>query len=123
MKKLLLLALSLATLTAQSRELPPWQQLEFEQQAFWVSARSKLSLTAVADSGPVPKWRLQAESSVAGNLESLVVEFEANSGRAIYRNRFSQGKNRRYKQYQYRVDAVTRLRREPPGMVHKLAII
>lgn len=114
MKKLLLLALSLAALTAQSRELPPWQQLEFEQQAFWVSARSKLSLTAVADSGPAPIWRLQAESSVANNLESLVVEFEANSGRAIYRNRFSQGKNRRYKQYQYRANAVTRLRREPP---------
>ncbi len=92
MKKLLLLALSLAALTAQSRELPPWQQLEFEQQAFWVSARSKLSLTAVADSGSAPIWRLQVESSVANNMESLVVEFEANSGRAIYRNRFSQGK-------------------------------
>lgn len=114
MKNLLLLTLSLAALTAQSRELPPWQRLEFEQQAFWVTARSKLSVAAVPNSGSFPTWRLLAESSVASNMESVAIEFDANSGRAIHRSRFSRGKNRRYKEYQYRADAVTRLRREPP---------
>jgi hypothetical protein len=114
MRNLILLALSLVALTARSRELPSWQQLEFEQKALWVSARSKLSVAAVADGGSAPVWRLHADSSVASNVESVTIEFDADSGRAIYRSRFSQGKNRRYKEYQYQKDTVTRLRREPP---------
>jgi hypothetical protein len=114
MKNLIALVLSLTAITAQSRELPAWQQLEFEQKAFWVSARSKLSVAAIADNGSVPRWRLRAESSVASNLESIAIDFDADSGRVIHRGRYSQGKNSRYKEYQYRTDAVTRLRREPP---------
>jgi hypothetical protein len=113
MKHLIPLLLSLAAFSAQARELPVWQQLEFEQQAFWVIARSKLSVAAVAREGSAQTWRLHAESSVASNLENVAIEFDADSGRTIHRSRFSQGKNRRYKEYQYHKDAVTRLRREP----------
>ena len=115
MKNLILLTLSLAAFAAQARELPAWQQLEFEHQTLWASARSKLSVAAVTDNCSTPTWRLRAESSVVSNRESVVIEFEADSGRVISRSRFSQGKNRRYKEYQYRADAVIRLRREPPG--------
>jgi len=115
MKKLIPLILSLAAFSAQSRELPAWQQLEFEQQALWVTARSKVSVAAISDGGAHPIWRLHAESSVAGNLERVAVEFDADSGRAIYRSRYSQGKNRRHKEYRYQRNAVTRLRREPPA--------
>ena len=115
MNILIPLALSLATFSAQSRELPAWQQLEFEQQVLWTTARSKLSVAAIADRGPAPMWRLRAESSVAGNLESVAIDFDADSGRVIYRSRLSKGKNSRYKEYQYQTDTVVRLRHEPPG--------
>jgi hypothetical protein len=113
MKHLALLILCCSGLTAQALELPTWQQLEFEQSLLWVSAQSKLSLVQPAVGDPCGNWQLHAESSVAKNSESVRLQFDMASDKIIFRSRLSEGKNRRYKEYRYAEDALTRVRREP----------
>ena len=99
-----------STATTQP-ELPAWQSMEFEQQAFFTTARSRIEITR----NPQDKqqWLLTANSSVASNTEQVQLTFAAENGRAISRSRLSRGKNQRYKSYQYLPDSIQRERREP----------
>ena len=67
-------------------ELPPWQQLVFEQRNFWATARGELNLKkGVAplfpESGTEPFVRLEIQNTVGSSIESIVVDL------AIHRER------------------------------------
>jgi hypothetical protein len=91
--------------------LPIWQTLEFEQTAYWVTARSSVTLNPCPDNPQ--DWQLTATSSVASNAEEVQLTLDANSGRALFRSRLSQGKQQRYKTYQFLPEHILRERREP----------
>ncbi len=95
--------------------LPPWQVLEFEQQAFFVTASSRVEI--VPDSVDPGRWRLTANSSIASNSEEVVLDLAAADGRASYRSRLSRGKSdeQRYKTYDFLPDHILRVRRDPPA--------
>ena len=97
----LLCLAALATLPAGAADsdpaaLPAWQVLEYEQQAFFVTARSRIDV--VPDSADPQRWRLTASSAVANNSEEVVLELAAD-GSARHRSRLSRGKSneQRYK--------------------------
>ena len=106
--------LSMAGIAAGATPLPAWQVLEYEQQAFFVTARSRVEI--VPDAANAENWRLSANSSVASNSEELILDMVASSGRAVYRSRFSKGKNERYKTFDFQPEHILRVRRDtPPG--------
>lgn len=92
--------------------LPNWQALEYEQRAFMVTARSRLELSP--DAADPATWRLQANSSVASNSEDVGLTLTAVDGRAQRRERYSQGKDKRYKTYDFLPTMVVRERYNPP---------
>ena len=96
--------------------LPNWQALEYEQRAFMVTARSRLELSGDATDPAI--WRLQANSAVASNSEDVMLTLAATDGRAQRRERYSQGKDKRYKTYDYLPTMVVRERFDPPRDTH-----
>ena len=93
--------------------LPAWQTLEFEQQAYFVTARSQLAIAP--DSADPTRWQLTANSSVASNSEDVVLELAPADGRALRRSRLSKGKEQRYKTYDFLPDYILRVRHDPPA--------
>ena len=98
---------------AASPDLPVWQALEYEQKALWVTAHSRVEL--VADADDCQLWLLTARSSVASNSEEVELELAARDGRALQRARLSQGKGRRFKNYEFLPEYILRQRRDPPA--------
>lgn len=94
-------------------ELPAWQVLEYEQQAFFVTARSRVEIAADADNSE--RWRLKADSSVASNSERVLLDLDAADGSAQFRSRLSKGKGERYKSYEFLPEHIVRVRRDPPA--------
>ncbi|HEY6132318.1 MAG TPA: hypothetical protein VIV27_09870, partial [Halioglobus sp.] len=91
--------------------LPDWRVVEFEEKAFWATARSRLEILPAPDDKKY--WELQAQSSVVDNSEQVVVRFDPATGRAVTRSRLSRGKEQRLKSYRYEANFVTRERRNP----------
>jgi hypothetical protein len=91
--------------------LPPWQVLEFEEKAFWATARSRLEIIPAADNKDL--WELDVLSSVVDNSEQIVVRFDPATGRAVTRSRLSRGKEQRFKSWQYDANFILRERRNP----------
>ena len=97
--------------------LPDWQVLEFEEKAFWATAKSRLEIVPAPDNKKL--WQLSVLSSVVNNSEQITVTFDPDSGRVYTRDRLSQGKEQRLKSYQYHDDVILRERRIPgsePGV-------
>jgi hypothetical protein len=119
LSKLLLVCFSLSMASfAQAAEnavsqLPSWQVLEYEQKAFWATARSRLEILPV--SGKPNVWALDVLSSVVDNSEQLAVSFDPATGRVLSRSRISSGKEQRMKSYQYETDFILRERRNSPA--------
>jgi hypothetical protein len=113
----LLPLLWLASLPAAAQDattpLPGWQVLEYEQQAFFVTAQSRVEL--LPDAQDSARWQLTAASSVASNSEEVVLELAAADGRASYRSRLSKGKEQRFKTYDFLPEHIVRVRRDPPA--------
>lgn len=112
-----LLFLASARVPAAETDIPPpalpaWQVLEYEQQAFFVTAKSRVEITQDADDSQ--RWQLTASSSVASNSEEVTLDLAAIDGRALYRARLSKGKGKRYKTYDFLPTHILRCRREPP---------
>ncbi len=95
----------------EAPQLPEWRAVEFEQKAFWATARSRIEVLAATDDPGV--WELDVKSSVVNNSEQVKVNFEPATGRALNRSRLSQGKQQRVKSYEYEADFLVRERREP----------
>ncbi len=102
---------SLGPPTAALPQLPDWQVLEFEQKAFWATARSRLEILPASDDRE--QWELDVLSSVVDNSEQIVVRFDPATGRVLKRSRLSRGKDQRLKSYQYETDLILRERRNP----------
>jgi hypothetical protein len=115
--RILLLCLCLATagrgLAAENAlpPLPDWHVLEFEEKAFWATARSRLEIVPVP--GDTMLWELDVLSSVVDNSEHIQVRFDPATGAAVTRTRVSRGKQQRMKSYDYESDFILRKRRNP----------
>ena len=109
------LCLTLVSVTQAANKgnppLPDWQVLEFEEKAFWATARSRLEILYAADDKQY--WGLNVLSSVVDNSEKIVVRFDPATGQALARSRLSRGKDQRLKSYQYATDSILRERRNP----------
>ncbi|CAA0126197.1 Uncharacterised protein [Halioglobus japonicus] len=114
---IILLSLAMVSLAHAAENalpnLPSWQVLEYEQKAFWATAKSRLEVLPVA--GKPNEWVLDVMSSVVDNSEKLQVSFEAATGRVLSRARISSGKEQRMKSYQYNSDHILRERRNAPA--------
>jgi hypothetical protein len=118
LRRILLVVLCLALsghgygkVTDEMPQLPTWQVLEFEEQAFWATANSRLEL--LASEGDEAQWEFKVSSSVVGNSEELSMSFEPASGRALKRDRLSKGKEQRLKTFEYRTNDILRERHNP----------
>ena len=92
--------------------LPQWQILEYEQKAFFMTAKSRVEITTAADNRE--HWRLTASSSVASNSEDVTLDMTGAEGKALYRSRLSKGKDQRLKTYDFLQTHIERVRRNPP---------
>ena len=99
-----------AAAEAAKPQLPAWQVVEFEEKAFWATARSRLEVVAVAGT---PWWDFTVSSSVVGNSEELLLRFDPQNRRALKRERISRGKEQRLKSFIYEPQQVVRERRNP----------
>tara|TARA_R110002110_G_scaffold205066_1_gene416650 strand:+ start:43012 stop:43842 length:831 start_codon:yes stop_codon:yes gene_type:complete len=108
---LLLASAAVTASTPAAPAMPLWQTLEFEQKAFWATARSRIDLTPVAEKPGF--WQLEADSSVLDNSERVELLLNANSGKAVQRTRLSAGKDQRIKHYDYGKQSIERVRRNP----------
>lgn len=110
---LLLPAISLGAFTASAEQpqLPEWQAVEYEQKAFWATARSRLEVDTL--SGEEGLWQLRASSSVVSNSEEVVLDLTPEDGMAQRRYRLSKGKDQRVKRYEYGPEHILRERRNP----------
>jgi hypothetical protein len=115
---LLCLLAALAAPAARAFELPPWQQLVFEQRNFWATARGELNLKkGVAPLFPEavndPFVRLEIQNTVGSSIESIVVDLAPDDGASLARWRLSRGRDQRLKTHRYLADSILRERREP----------
>jgi len=101
-----------ATETSTFSSLPVWQVLEYEQKAFFVTAKSRVEIATAADNSE--HWRLTASSSVASNSEDVTLDLTGAEGKALYRWRLSKGKEQRLKTYDFLQTHIERVRRDPP---------
>jgi hypothetical protein len=118
LRRILLVVLCLALsghgygkVTDEMPQLPTWQVLEFEEQAFWATANSRMEV--LASEGDEAQWEFTVSSSVVGNSEELSMSFEPASGRALKRDRLSKGKEQRLKTFEYRTNDILRERHNP----------
>lgn len=105
-------ALSSLPARAADTQLPAWRVLEYEQKAFFVTARSRLEIAPDGDKSG--HWRLTASSSVASNSEEVAIDLAAD-GRALYRTRLSTGSGKRYKTFSFLPEHILRVRHDPPA--------
>jgi hypothetical protein len=97
---------------AAGMHLPSWQVLEFEEKAFWATAKSQLELYPLE--GSAKRWNFIANSSVPNNSERVSMILNAQHGQILERERLSFGKeDQRMKTYTYNPDHVLKERREP----------
>lgn len=92
-------------------QLPDWEVLEFEEKAFWATARSRLEILPAPDNAKL--WELNVQSSVVDNSELLQESFDPTTGQTRARSRLSQGREQRMKSYRYETDFILRERRNP----------
>lgn len=93
--------------------LPQWAVLEFEERAFWATAKSRLELQPASDD---ELWEFRVASSVVGNSEEMTVDFDPIDGSVLKRVRLSKGKKgkeQRLKSFEYQPEAIVRERRNP----------
>jgi len=97
--------------TTPALSLPDWKILEFEQRAFWATARSQIEINR--DTANEQQWQLTAASSVVNNSEQVKLILDPENGRVIERSRLSRGKQQRYKTFDYLAYYIVRKRRTP----------
>ena len=111
---LALLAATVHQPEAAANNLPAWRVLEFEEKAFWATARSRLELPRPPESAQY--WEMLANSSVPGNSEQVSMRFDPADGQLVERARLSRGReDQRVKSYFYKDDHILRERRTPEG--------
>jgi len=98
---------------ASTDTVPGWQMLNFEAKSMWATARTKLTVVT-HDSDKFGKvWELQLLGNVSSSSERENVLMTPGSGALLERDRFTKGKDQRLKHYEYKEQAIVRVRREP----------
>lgn len=105
----LLMALP-ACVTAQAA-LPTWEVLEFEEEAFWVTAQARLELPQPAPGAT--EWELRMEGSIQSSFERVGITFAPDDLRMSLRERLSKGREARLKTWNYQDDFILRKRQNP----------
>jgi len=115
---------------AQAMQMPPWQQLVFEQKSFWATARGVLTLSEFTDARGARDLdsaqateaerssgylSLEVNNYVASNSEQITLTLDAATGEARFRWRLSRGRDSRVKIHEYHDSLIARERREPPA--------
>lgn len=115
---------------AQAMQMPPWQQLVFEQKSFWATARGVLTLSEFTDARgardldpahatdpqrPSGYLSLEVNNYVARNSEQITLTLDAATGAVQFRWRLSRGRDSRVKIHEYHDTLIARERREPPA--------
>jgi hypothetical protein len=108
---LLLTGICHAAAEALTPQLPSWQVLEYEEHAYWTTARSRIEVLPGASDEAL--WELTADSSVRSNSEHILLRFDPATGGVEHRERLSKGKDQRFKTYQYEDTQIQRRRYEP----------
>jgi hypothetical protein len=108
---LLLLAPGLVAASSATPPQPAWKVLEFEEKAFWATAKSRVEVTLPGDKNQ--HLQFSASSSVVGNSEQVVLNVDPANGQAHTRSRLSRGKDQRLKTFDYQADHIVRERRNP----------
>lgn len=93
--------------------LPSWKTLEFEQRAFFATAKSRLEVTEMPEDSGL--WRILVNNSVLDNSEEIYLVYDPVSSRAKTRKRLSHGEDKRFKTFSYGPGTVVRERRDPSG--------
>ncbi len=94
-------------------QLPQWQAMEFEQKAYWATAKSELEILEDPEDAAI--WQMEVQSSVVSNSEQISLVFAPDTGRVLSRVRLSRGSGQRMKSYEYDEKSVVRERRNRPG--------
>lgn len=91
---------------------PAWQELEFEERAFWATAKASIIMpNHKADSDT---WQLNMEGSVENTYERISMQFDPNTAQLKSRVRISKGqREQRLKTWDYEGDYAVRKRRNP----------
>ena len=110
----ILLVISSFLLASAAIAMPSWQELEFEQRAWWLTVRSSVQLAPTDGSD----WDLTVSSSGGTSEESVHISFDPVTGATRGHERFSRGKEQRYKRHRFDDSgksgkAITRERYEP----------
>lgn len=108
---LLLLAPGLVAASSETPPQPAWKVLEFEEKAFWATAKSRVEVTPPDEKNE--HLQFSASSSVVGNSEQVVLNVDPSNGQAHTRSRLSRGKDQRLKTFDYQADHIVRERRNP----------
>ncbi|TCO76260.1 hypothetical protein [Chromatocurvus halotolerans] len=116
--------------SARAMQMPPWQQLVFEQKSFWATARGVLTLSEFTDARGARDLdsaqasdtqrssgylSLEVNNYVASNSEQITLTLDAATGAAQFRWRLSRGRDSRVKIHEYHDTLIARERREPPA--------
>lgn len=91
--------------------LPIWQALEFEEEAFFVTARARIELPQPP--AGAQQWELRAEGSIQSSFERVVINFSPEDLRMDIWERLSKGRDSRLKSWNYQDDFILRKRQKP----------
>ncbi|NND68767.1 MAG: hypothetical protein HKN19_14355 [Halioglobus sp.] len=109
-----LLATLLAVLPAWASAeaaMPTWQVLEFEEEAFFVTAQARIEIPQPREGAQ--EWELRAEGSIQSSFERVVINFAPDDLRIGVWERLSKGRDSRLKSWNYQDDFILRRRQKP----------
>jgi len=92
--------------------LPTWETLRYEQQSFWATARSDITVDRCEDDATL--WCTRIENRLGDSFEEISLVTGSDGG-LVQRKRFSQGSESRRKEWTYSQAQVRRRRLEPEG--------
>ncbi|MFT4613923.1 MAG: hypothetical protein ACI9NT_001065 [Bacteroidia bacterium] len=91
---------------------PVWQALDFEEKAFWATAKARIVIPNRPSNAE--SWELTATGSIENSYELVSMQFDPATGQLIKRERLSKGRQeQRQKSWDYQDGFIVRKRRNP----------
>lgn len=93
-------------------QLPVWEALDFEEKAFWATAKARISIPNPPENAT--SWKLNGAGSVQNTYELVSMEFDPATCQLVTRERLSRGRReQRHKSWDYHDGYIVRKRRNP----------
>ncbi len=105
------LLLALPACAMAEAAMPAWRVLEFEEEAFWVTAQARVEVTQPRASEG--EWELRMQGSIESSFERVDITFAPDDLRMLLRERLSKGREARLKSWNYQEDFILRKRQNP----------